>query len=176
MRAFHAKAQPSSYISASKHSCLKGCTVAEGVSTALACGIPNSSRQRCPVTWLNQGPLSIPVDICRPPKVRCISHLVLSGTLSDFGLKRNSQSLEAMCCRINSTLLHLRNVTDLYTVVDTASEDNTVEVVRELMSGVPGQIIQHGPLKSFADARNHAFKVRQLLWITLWTSCTCCAG
>ncbi len=67
--------------------------------------------------------------------------------------------------RINSTLMHLRNVTDFYTVVDTASEDNTVEVVRELMSGVPGQIIQHGPLKSFADARNHAFKVALLLYL-----------
>lgn len=56
--------------------------------------------------------------------------------------------------------MHLRNVTDFYTIVDTASEDGTVDVVRELMSGVPGQIIQYGPLYSFADARNRAFKVR----------------
>ena len=66
-----------------------------------------------------------------------------------------------MHCRINSTLLHLRDVIDYYTIVDTASEDNTIEVVRELMSSVRGQIVQHGPLRSFADARNHAFKVRQ---------------
>ena len=79
-----------------------------------------------------------------------------------------------MCCRISSTLLHLRDVTDFYTVVDTASEDNTIEVVRELMSGIPGQIIQHGPLKSFADARNHAFKVRQYSGIHVGISYMCC--
>ena len=72
--------------------------------------------------------------------------------------------------RINSTLMHMRNVTDFYTVLDTGSEDSTVDVVRELMSGVPGQIIQHGPLKSFADARNHALKVRQ----SCRMSCTGC--
>ena len=57
----------------------------------------------------------------------------------------------------------MRNVTDFYTILDTASEDDTVQTVRELLSGVPGQIVQHGPLQSFADARNHALKVRASL-------------
>jgi len=65
-----------------------------------------------------------------------------------------------MHCRINRTLEHMRDITDYYTIVDTASEDNTVETVKELMSGVPGQIINHGSLQSFADARNQAFTVR----------------
>ena len=63
-------------------------------------------------------------------------------------------------CRINSALLHMRDVTDFYTVVDTASQDDTIQTVREMLGGVPGQTIQHGPLQSFADARNHALKVR----------------
>ncbi len=65
-----------------------------------------------------------------------------------------------MHCRINRTLEHMRDITDYYTIVDTASEDNTAETVKELMSGVPGQIINHETLQSFADARNQAFMVR----------------
>ena len=64
-------------------------------------------------------------------------------------------------CRINTTLEHLRDIVQYYTVFDTALDDNTIEQVQELMGDVPGQVIRDGPLTSFSEARNRALRVSE---------------
>ena len=48
---------------------------------------------------------------------------------------------------------------DWYTIVDTGSEDNTKEIIKETMDahGIPGEIIDHEWI-NYCDARNRALE------------------
>ena len=59
--------------------------------------------------------------------------------------------------RIGRTIESALPLIDSYTILDTGSTDNTIEVVRRMAGNLPGQIVSAPWTDSFSDARNRAF-------------------
>ena len=59
--------------------------------------------------------------------------------------------------RIQRTIESALPLIDSYTVLDTGSTDNTIEVVRRTVGCLPGQVVSYPWTDSFADARNRSF-------------------
>ena len=59
--------------------------------------------------------------------------------------------------RIQRTIESALPLIDSYTLLDTGSTDNTIEVVRRTAGNLPGQVVSAPWTGSFADARNRAF-------------------
>ena len=66
-------------------------------------------------------------------------------------LTRNESS------RIGRTIESALPLIDSYTILDTGSTDNTIEVVHRTVGCLPGQVVRYPWTDSFADARNRAF-------------------
>jgi glycosyltransferase involved in cell wall biosynthesis len=57
---------------------------------------------------------------------------------------------------IEKTLRHARSLISRYTILDTGSTDNTINIIRATMQGIEGDIFQE-PFVNFEVSRNRAF-------------------
>src|SRR5262245_22664080 len=67
------------------------------------------------------------------------------------------------------TLPPLLEVIDSWTLCDTGSSDDTTEVARELLAGLPGRLVER-PWRSFAKNRSELFELASGdgEWLLLW--------